>query len=82
MAPADSDQPVTVTAWVESSGSLCWICGGQNGTGTGFSQSALIYLLSFLFHQCSVFMFVLIQLLLKGQVGKAWEPPNKAYLGV
>jgi hypothetical protein len=46
-----------------------------------FLSKCFDFPLSLLFHQCPLFIFVLIQFFLKGQVGKAWEPPDKAYLG-
>lgn len=41
MAWAVSFQPVSVEAWVHYQASLFWICGGQGGSGIGFSLSAL-----------------------------------------
>jgi hypothetical protein len=39
MAQAVSHRPLTAEARVRSRVSPCEICGGQSGTGTGFSQS-------------------------------------------
>ena len=33
----------TMEAWLQSQISSCEICGGQSGTGTGFSLSTLVY---------------------------------------
>jgi hypothetical protein len=37
MAQAVSRRPPTAEAWVRSRVGSCGICGGQSGTGTGFS---------------------------------------------
>jgi hypothetical protein len=39
MAQAVSRRPLTVETWVRSRVSPCEICGGQSGTGIGFSPS-------------------------------------------
>ena len=36
-------QSLTADAYVRSQASLCGICGGQNGTGTGFSLSTVVF---------------------------------------
>jgi hypothetical protein len=38
-----SCQLLTMKAWVQSQGSSCGICCGQNGTDTGFSPSILYF---------------------------------------
>jgi hypothetical protein len=37
-----SRRPLAAEAWVRSRVNPCGICGGQNGTGTGFSPSSLV----------------------------------------
>jgi len=39
MAQVVTCQPVTAEAHVQSQASICRICGGKSGTGTGFSPS-------------------------------------------
>jgi hypothetical protein len=43
MAQAVSRRPLTADARVRSRVSTCGICGGQSGTGTGFSPSTSIF---------------------------------------
>jgi hypothetical protein len=43
MAQAVSRRPLTTEARFRSRVSPCGICGGQRGTGTGFSQSTLVF---------------------------------------
>jgi hypothetical protein len=43
MAQAVSHRLFTAEAWVRAWVNPCWICGGQNGTGTGFSPSSSIF---------------------------------------
>jgi hypothetical protein len=43
MAQAVSRQPLTAEARVRSRVGSCGICGGQSGTGTGFSPSTLVF---------------------------------------
>jgi hypothetical protein len=47
MAQAVSCQPPTTEARVRSRVSLCGICGGQSGTGAGFSPSTSVFLRQF-----------------------------------
>jgi hypothetical protein len=42
MAQAVSRRPLTAEAWASSRLSPCGICGGQIGTGTGFSPGSLV----------------------------------------
>jgi hypothetical protein len=43
MAQVVSLRPLTAEARVRSRVSPCGICGGQSGTGTGFSPSTLVF---------------------------------------
>jgi hypothetical protein len=49
MAPAVSRRPLTAKVRVGPRVSLCEICGGQSGTGTGFSPSTLVFSCQFHF---------------------------------
>jgi hypothetical protein len=40
MAQVVSRRPLTAEAWVRTQVNPCVICGGQSGTGTGFSPSS------------------------------------------
>jgi hypothetical protein len=48
MVQAVSRRPLTAKARVRSGVSPCGICGGQSGTGTGFSPSTSVF--PFQFH--------------------------------
>jgi hypothetical protein len=50
MIQAVSLRPLTTEAWIRSQGSTCDICGGQSGTGTGFSPSAMYIGFPTMFH--------------------------------
>jgi hypothetical protein len=43
MVQVVSRRPTTAEAWVRSPVSPCGICGGQSGTGTGFSPSTSVF---------------------------------------
>ena len=46
MAEAISRRPLTAEARVRSRVSPCGICGGQSGTGTGFSRVLRLFVVS------------------------------------
>jgi hypothetical protein len=48
MAQAVSRRPLTAEARVQSRVSPCGICGGQNGTGTGFSLVLRLFPVNFI----------------------------------
>jgi hypothetical protein len=54
MAPAVSRRPLTAEARVRSRVSPCGICGGQSGTGTGFSLSTSVFPCQFHFTGASL----------------------------
>jgi hypothetical protein len=43
MAQVVSRRPLTAEAWVRAQVNSCGICGGQSGTGTGFSPSSSFF---------------------------------------
>jgi hypothetical protein len=54
MAQAVSRRSLTAETRVRSRFNLCGICGGQNGTGTGFFPEYFGFPLSISFHRCSI----------------------------
>jgi hypothetical protein len=62
---------------VRSLADLCEICGGQSGTGTGFSVECFGFLLPVLCHQCPLLFFIFILLLPDRQAGKALNLETK-----
>jgi hypothetical protein len=56
MAQAVSHGPVMAEALVHARASLCEICGGQSGTGTGFYASSW-FSLSISFHRSSPYSY-------------------------
>jgi len=59
MAQAVSRRPLSFKARAQYQASPCWICGGQSGSGTGFSPSVSVF--SCQFHStgapCSLFIY-------------------------
>jgi hypothetical protein len=53
MAQVVSRRPLTAEARVRSRVNSCGICGGQSGTGTGFSPSSSVSPVNVSFHRCS-----------------------------
>jgi hypothetical protein len=47
MAQAVSRRPLTAEVWVRSQVDPCGVCGGQSGTGTGFSPSTSVFFCQF-----------------------------------
>jgi hypothetical protein len=43
MAQVVSRRPLTAENWVRARVNPCGICGGQSGTGTGFSPSSSVF---------------------------------------
>ena len=79
MACADSRRLLIENARVRSPSSPCEICGGQTCSGTGFYLRLLRGVpLSVPFHQCFVFIYLLILLLSEGQADEDWERTKKA----
>jgi hypothetical protein len=73
MAEAVSCRLVTAVARLRFQISLCEICGGQSGTGTGFSSRASVFPHSVSFCQYSVLIFIYTLLLADEETGEDWE---------
>jgi hypothetical protein len=57
MAQAGSRWTVTAEARFRARVDPCGICGGQSGTGAGFSPSSLVFPCQYHFHHCSIFIY-------------------------
>jgi hypothetical protein len=64
VAQAITCQIITGVIRVRSWGSLCWICGGQSGTGSGVSPSTSIFRCHLSWHQWPIFVFINLQSML------------------
>jgi len=54
----------------------CEICGGQSGTGTGFSQSTASFPLSVSFHHCSILIHLHVAAFTRKKRAKPGNPPK------
>ena len=68
---------LTTKVWVASWASSCEIFAVQNCSDISFALKFSVLLLPASFHQCSIHVFIL-NLLLSGQVEKAWKSSNEA----
>jgi hypothetical protein len=57
MARAVSRLPLTAESRVRARVNPCEICGGQSGTGTGFSSNFSVFLLSLYLHRRSPYSY-------------------------
>jgi hypothetical protein len=75
MPDALSRRPLSSEAWVRSQASLCEICGGKSGIGTGFLPSTAVFTCQYSTSApYSIFMCML--LVPEEQVDVVWEPPK------
>jgi hypothetical protein len=74
MAQAVRHRPFTTEARLRSQVGPRGICGGQGGTGTGFSPEYFGSPLFLSFHQYPILIFMYTLLLSEGQAGEAREP--------
>jgi len=58
-------------------GQSLWHYGWQTCTVTRFCQGTSVFLCQLTFHQCCVFLLILILLLSEEQAGEAWQTSNK-----
>jgi hypothetical protein len=77
VAQAVSCRPLTTR--IRSKVSPCEVCGGRNGTVTGFSLSILVFPMYMSYHQCSALIYIYTLLLPAGHRSKAWEPSKKQF---
>jgi hypothetical protein len=57
MGRAVSYQPLTAEAWVRARFSPCGLCGGQSGTGTGFSSNSSVSPVNIILPWLSMFIY-------------------------
>jgi hypothetical protein len=79
MTQAVSRRPLTAETRARSQATSYEICGGQSGTGTGFTQY-VGFSLSVSFHKFSILIFVYILILPEGQTSEAWELKKSSVL--
>jgi len=72
---------ITVETRLRSQANPCEICGGQSGSGTGFSPRTAVFSVSVI-PQISTLIFIYMSLLAEGQTVEGWEPSKKQYFFV